>query len=444
MPRIDGSKSAAKVGVQPVLRLFVTSGPHAGASIVWSAAGKYVIGRGAQANLALVNDLTASVEHCRVELNATGCVIEDLRSRYGTTVNGRPVTRSLINDGDVIKVGTSEIRVALDATAEPGGTVLFRGSRPGTATRSFAGAGPASSAWSHGPPATVPGYTIIRRLGAGGMGVVYEARRIATDERVAVKTIVPAPGAPRGGILLFLREADMLAKFDHPHVVRFIEMKEHAGQLFLAMEYIETVDLPALAGPLPRDRQIVLYCGILCQVLDALDHAHQLGLVHRDVKPQNILVSRDGRKLTAKLADFGLAKNYQLAGLSQLTEDDDLRGTLAFMPLEQFHNSRYAKPAADIYAAGATLYWYLTGRSPLPRTPKNRTDLEAALQSLVPIDAVVPELPRALTEIVTCCLAQDPADRFASAAELRAHLLPFAGTVRRKSSTPQTSEGDDS
>ena len=200
------------------------------------------------------------------------------------------------------------------------------------------------------------------------------------------------------------------------------------------MEYVETVDLAALAGPLPRDRQIALYCGILCQTLDALDHAHRLGLVHRDVKPQNILVSREGRKLTAKLADFGLAKNYQLAGLSQLSEDDDLRGTLAFMPLEQFHNSRYAKPAADIYAAGATLYWYLTGRSPLPRTPKNRADLEAALQSLVPIDAIAPELPRVLADIVTRCLAQGPAERFASAAELRAHLLPLDGIARRPSS----------
>jgi serine/threonine-protein kinase len=378
----------------------------------------------------LANDLTVSVEHCRVEFGPTGCVIEHLGGRYGTTVNGRPVTRALLNEGDVIKVGTSEIRVTLDATAEPGGTVLYRSSRVGPATRTFTGTGPSAEKWSHGPPATVPGYTILRRLGAGGMGVVYEARRIAADERVALKTIVPAPGAPRGGILLFLREAEMLAKLEHPHVVRFIEMKEHAGQLFLAMEYVETVDLAKLAGSLPRNRQIALYCGILCQVLDALGHAHGLGLVHRDVKPQNILVSRDGRKLTAKLADFGLAKNYQLAGLSQLSEDDDLRGTLAFMPLEQFHNSRYAKPAADIYAAAATLYWYLTGRSPLPRTPRNRADLEAALQSLVPIEAVAADLPRALIEIVTRCLAQRPADRFASAEELRAQLLPFAGLAR--------------
>src|SRR5262249_6784430 len=160
----------------------------------------------------------------------------------------------------------------------------------GSVARSVAGTDRLSSARSHGPLVAVPGYTVIRRLGAGGMGVVYEARRIATDERVAVKTIVPAPGAPRGGILLFLREADMPAKLDHPHVVRFIERKEHAGQLFLAMEYVETVDLAALADPLPRDRQVALYCGILCQVLDALDHAHRLNLVHRDVKPQNILV----------------------------------------------------------------------------------------------------------------------------------------------------------
>src|SRR5262249_55913082 len=157
--------------------------------------------------------------------------------------------------------------------------------------------------------ASLPGYTTIKRLGAGGMGVVYEARRVATDERVAIKTIIPLAGAPRGGILLFLRESELLAKLQHPHVVRFIETREHAGQLFLVMEFVDTIDLSALAQPLPPDRRIALYCGVLCQILDALDHAHQLGLVHRDVKPQNILVSRDGKKITAKLADFGLAKN---------------------------------------------------------------------------------------------------------------------------------------
>src|SRR5262245_34257662 len=141
----------------------VTSGPHAGTTIAWSTAGAYVIGRGTQANLALVNDLTASVEHCRVELEPTGCVIEDLRSRYGTTVNGRPVTRALLNDGDVIKIGTSQIRVVIDSTEAPAETLLYRsqGSRALTQPRSGPPSHPNSSACA--PPVSIAGYTVIRR-----------------------------------------------------------------------------------------------------------------------------------------------------------------------------------------------------------------------------------------------------------------------------------------
>ncbi len=427
MPRIDRSKSAAEVGVQPVLRLLVSAGPHAGAVVMWGQAGNYVIGRGPQAHLPLTNDLVTSVEHCRIEWNEHGGIIEDLGSRYGTTVNDCPITRSLLHAGDVIKVGQSEIKVAIDEPLEPGTTVMYRSRQSrsgmtGSGTRAVRG----------GQLDTIPGYHIVRRLGAGGMGVVYEARRQSTGERVAVKTIIPAAGSPQNRCHLFLREGEVLSQLQHPHIVRFIEMREHEGQLFLAMEFVETVDLRSLAVSLTVQREVQLFCGVLCQVLDALQHAHELGLVHRDVKPQNILVSRDGRKLHAKLSDFGLAKNYHQAGLSQLTEDGDLRGTLAFMPLEQFRNSRYAKPAVDIYASGATLYWYLTGKSPLPRAPRDFADLEAMLSSSTPLSSLRPDVPKRLAEIIHCCLAPEPQHRFSTAGELRMALLPFASaqTIR--------------
>jgi serine/threonine protein kinase len=260
----------------------------------------------------------------------------------------------------------------------------------------------------------IPGYALVRQIGKGGMGVVYEAHRKPGGERVAIKTIIPAPGAAHRQVQLFLREVEVQSQLEHPRIVRFIQSGEHAGQVFLVMEYVETVDLGPLLAPLPRPKQVQVYCGIICQVLEALDYAHQRKFVHRDVKPRYILVTRDGSRLKAKLADFGLAKNFERAGLSQLTGDNEVRGTPAFMPWEQFQSSRYAKPAVDIYAAGATLYHYLTGRS-----PGHTASPEGAVTGL-------DDVPPALAPILSLALVLEPQQRFATAGEMRSALLPFA------------------
>jgi eukaryotic-like serine/threonine-protein kinase len=157
----------------------------------------------------------------------------------------------------------------------------------------------------------------------------------------------------------------------HPRIVRFIESAHVAGRVVFAMELIDAVDVKALGQRLTQSQDVPFFCSILRQVLDALDYAHERGLVHRDVKPGNILISRDGVRWRAKLADFGLAKNFQLAGLSQITEDGDVKGTLAFMPPEQRLDSRYAKPTVDIYAAAATLYYFLAGVSRFRTLPRS-------------------------------------------------------------------------
>jgi serine/threonine protein kinase len=167
-------------------------------------------------------------------------------------------------------------------------------------------------------------------------------------------------------------------------------------------------------------------CAVVCQVLEALGHAHGLGLVHRDVKPSNILVTRQGRKLAVKLADFGLAKNYHLAGLSGLTSEGEARGTFAFMPPEQLADSRSARPAADLYAAGATLYFYLT--SAYPYVFSNVAQLQDAFwtQEPVRLESRCPGLPPGLADVVHQSLARDPTERFPSAHAMRKALLPYA------------------
>jgi serine/threonine protein kinase len=287
----------------------------------------------------------------------------------------------------------------------------------------------------------IPGYSLVKKLGQGGMGVVYEATRRDTGERVAIKTIVPAPGTADRSIQLFRREMKLLAQLEHPRIVRFIDSGEHAGQLFLVMDYVECVDLKAAVSPLTPKRRIDVYCGIICQVLEALEYAHQRKLVHRDVKPGNILVSRSGRRLYAKLADFGLAKNFEMAGLSQLTADNELRGTPAFMPWEQLRNSRYAKPAVDIYSIAATLYFYLTGHAPGHTAPqrgpllgitsifrgagRSATDSPAAASA-----CDFSSIPEGLAIVLGKALSSEPKQRYATASAMREAIMAYSLSKR--------------
>lgn len=275
----------------------------------------------------------------------------------------------------------------------------------------------------------VPGYEIVREIGRGGMGVVYEAMQKGKDRRVALKVIAHGSQAPPGAAELFLRETSVLSQLRHKRIVAFHEMGMAAGRIFLAMEYVEAIDVRTYLASQPADVQLACYCGIICQVLEALRYTHDQGLVHRDIKPQNILVSRHARKLRTKLADFGLAKHFATAGFSDMTVDGETRGTLMFMAPEQFANSRYAKPSCDLYAAAATLYYYLAGEYPY-QFGASRSVYEVSRivreKPPVPLRERRSDVPEELAQIIEKGLAKDAASRFVSAAQMYAALYPFA------------------
>ncbi len=404
------------------VQLDVTEGPHAGTAIFWTQPGRYTVGRHEKAAVPVPYDLLAAEQQCQIEVTESGCVLQDLSSTTSTQINGVPAGRTLLQSGDRIRFGMTEIQVTADFNAEPPPTVLKRGAH---ATIDPTASGPGTPSKAATQPFAVPGYRLLRKLGEGAMGVVYEAERLSTQERVALKTIIPVAGSSRGAVQMFLREAEILAQLKHPRIVRFIESAHVAGRVVFAMELIDAVDVKALSQRLTPSQGVPFFCGVLRQVLDALAYAHEQGLVHRDVKPGNILINRDGVRWRAKLADFGLAKNFQLAGLSQITEDGDVKGTLAFMPPEQRLDSRYAKPAVDIYAAAATLYYFLAGVSPFRTLPRSISEIRTGDTSLVLLETVRPDLPRPLINVLHRALAPDPQDRFSSATELREALRPF-------------------
>jgi serine/threonine-protein kinase len=167
-------------------------------------------------------------------------------------------------------------------------------------------------------------------------------------------------------------------------------------------------------------------CGLICQALEGLSYAHLRGFVHRDIKPSNILISEADGKLQAHLADFGLAKNYQNAGFSGITHKGQVVGTTAFLPPEQIFGGAAARPSGDIYAVGATLYFFLANRLPYDFHP-GKDQLAVILEDdPVPLTQACPAVPGPLAEVVHQVLAKDPDNRFASADALRQALLPFA------------------
>jgi serine/threonine protein kinase len=253
-------------------------------------------------------------------------------------------------------------------------------------------------------------FLIERRIGSGGFGTVYEAWDGRLERPVAVKAIESA-GAP--GSERVLREAQAAARLNHPGIVTLYEMGEEDGNALLVTELVDGSTLAQLNrdGTL-SDREVGEIGADLCE---ALDHAHERAVVHRDIKPQNVLVT-DGGEPSAKLMDFGVAR---LADAAALTSPGDVVGTLAYMAPEQAEG-RIAGPEADVYALGLMLYESWSGEHPTRRGSPAAT-ARAIGAHMRPLRRLRPDLPRELCETVDACLQTRP-DRRPSLEELGSEI----------------------
>ncbi len=256
----------------------------------------------------------------------------------------------------------------------------------------------------------VPGYEVQRELGRGGMGVVYLARQVSLNRSVALKLL---PSGKQLGALVrqrFQAEAESAARISHPGVVGVYEVGESNGRPYFALEFCPGGSLAAkLAGtPLPP-RQAA---EVVERVARAVQAAHDAGVVHRDLKPDNVLFAADH---TPKVADFGLAKPVQTD--SHLTADGAILGTPSYMAPEQARgDSKLVGPPADVYALGAVLYECLTGRPPFRAATLMETLTQVMTADPVPPRKLVPGLPKDLETVCLKCLEKDPARRYPSAA----------------------------
>jgi Tol biopolymer transport system component/tRNA A-37 threonylcarbamoyl transferase component Bud32 len=264
-------------------------------------------------------------------------------------------------------------------------------------------------------------YTIDREIGQGGMATVYLAQDIKHRRRVAVKVLRPDLAATLGSDRFF-REIEVAAQLQHPHILPLLDSGEAGGFLYYVMPFIEGESLRerlARQGELPVNDAI----RILSEVVDALAAAHAAGVVHRDIKPDNIMLS--GRH--ALVMDFGVAKAVSEAtGRNQLTTAGVALGTPAYMAPEQAAADPHLDHRVDIYAVGVLAYELLTGRPPFIGLTPQQVLAAHVTQAPDPVERYRPGIPQALSDLVMRCLAKRPADRWQSADDLLAALEPLA------------------
>ncbi len=265
-------------------------------------------------------------------------------------------------------------------------------------------------------------YVIERELGSGGMATVYLARDLKHRRFVALKVLSPALAASLGADR-FLREIELAARLQHPHIVTVFDSGDAGGILWYTMPYVEGETLRAR---LERERQLPLDVAlrIAVEAARALEFAHQHGVLHRDVKPENLLLTTDGSTM---VADFGIARPW--GEMSQLTQSGVVVGTPAYMSPEQAAGERALDARTDIYALGCVLYEMLAGEMPYSG-PNAQAVLARRLSEPAPSLRTTRDLPVAVERTVARALARTPADRYASAAEF-ARALQFVDAPAR-------------
>jgi serine/threonine-protein kinase len=247
---------------------------------------------------------------------------------------------------------------------------------------------------------TIDRYRLERPLGHGGMASVYLGRDTELDRPVAVKLLAENAAGDDGLRKRFLREARLAARLSHPNVVNVYDAGEDDGRPYLVMEHVQgetLAEVLAARGRLPPEEVRVLGA----QAARGLAHAHAAGLVHRDIKPQNLLLRDDG---TLKIADFGIAR---AAEGTALTQPGTVLGTAAYLAPEQALGQDVT-PAADVYSLGAVLYELLTGRPPLEI--RSLEEL-ATPKPIAPVRELAPQTPPDLEDLVMRCLARNPSYR---------------------------------
>lgn len=279
-----------------------------------------------------------------------------------------------------------------------------------------------------------PRYQVLKQLGAGGMGTVYQARHRLMERLVALKVVKPHLVDKPGAVDRFRREARAAAQLSHPNIVTAYDAETVGNAHFLVMEFVEgenLADLGARQGPLPAAQA----CDYVRQAALGLEHAHQRGTVHRDIKPQNLILTPQGQ---IKILDFGLARFLSESGPENGdTQAGVVMGSPDYMAPEQARDAHHADIRADIYALGCTLYQLLAGRVPFPGGSAVDKVSAHLHRQPAPLSRLRRDLPAELVQVVQRMMAKEPAQRYPTPAVAAEALTPFCQAPPAPAVVPQ-------
>ncbi len=386
--------------------LVVEKGHDKGKAIPITPNQTVIIGRDTSTALPLRDHMTSRM-HFKIEAREDGYWLHDLESMNGTYLNGAKIKLPIkLEVGDLIKVGET----------------LFTFLADGSSATTLSGQ-------------TLAGYRIIERVGRGGMGTVYKAEQIDLQRVVALKIISDEHVKDKEFVDLFIHEARASAKLNHPNIVQVYDVKKNGESYFFSMEFVSGGSVQDL---LNKQRKLAVDECVRC-ILDAargLDYAHRKGIVHRDVKPDNFMISETG---SIKIGDMGLAR-----GLDEKVgpeEETSVIGTPHYIAPEQVLG-RPADFRSDIYSLGATLFRMITGVTPFHAAGVRELVNRKVREEAPPADQHNPEVPKPLAEIIARMMAREPEKRYQTMGEVIGALERFQrggadGTGElRQASTP--------
>jgi eukaryotic-like serine/threonine-protein kinase len=447
--------------MSPKVTLTITSENLKGQGFIFETRNTCIIGRANDCNPHLPSDKnhrTVSRYHCLLDINPPAIRIRDFGSLNGTYINGQligrrhPETRPEDRDqmyfpehdlqaGDEIQLGNTIFRVDVEGindieATKPASLMLANDQQ---ALQEQVQNLVRQTNQESPNLLKIQGYTLIKLLGQGGFGAVYLARHDRTGEEIALKVLLPQIAHNQTVVEMFLREVKTTRILDHPNLVKLKDCGYADSLFFFTLDYCQDGSVADLIqkrrGPLSLDEAMP----IILQTLDGLTYAHNVivsdvkqedgslgqgrGLIHRDLKPANLFLTTIAGKRIAKIGDYGLAKAFDLAGLSGQTMTGTIAGTPHFMPRQQVINFKYAKPEVDIWAMAASLYYMLTCTYPRDFVAGQEPFLVVLNTDAVPILKRNPAIPKALAEVIDLALIDRPAISFQDAATFKQALL---------------------
>ncbi len=416
------------------VRMVVVEGTRKGMTFDYQTHDTLLIGRGEGCALQLVSDPAISRHHLIMEFKPPRCFVKNL-GRNGTKVNGVALQEGLVRNGDFVELGRTRMQVTIEGEDEEapaadaeqilactkcGKEVKLKGAIQAGSTLTGFLCEDCRSQTRVGV-LMFERYRMGRELGRGGNARVHLALdRKENDRRVVIKVLAPQFGS---GMLSqqqiverFKREGNIGLALKHPNIVETYEMGTEGASIVMVMEFMGGGDLAGLVRKQGKPLPLEVACRWVIQAMRGLAFAHQRNVVHRDVKPGNILITEEGPGAIAKIGDLGLAKDLDDAGVGELTLPGLPLGSAAFMPPEQIQSMAMVGPAGDVYSAAATLYWLLA--NDIIYTPETRRmgPIPMVLDGEIrPLPELVPDVPKKVWQVIEKALSRPVGERYADA-----------------------------